>query len=66
MFKTAIVFIACVWSGSAALACDDPTHLRQLKRQAEALEVPAQAARQLERIERDRLKLEERAYRNRR
>ena len=66
MLRTAMVFIVCVVAGNSALACNDPAHRRQLKRQTEALEAQARSARQLERIERDRLKIEERVQRDRR
>jgi hypothetical protein len=65
MLRTAMVLVVCVAAGSSALACNDPAHLRQLKRQTEALEAQARSARQLERIERDRLRLEERVHRSR-
>jgi len=66
MLRTAMVFIVCVVAGNSALACNDPAHRRQLKRQTEALEAQARSARQLERIERDRLRLEEHADHSRR
>ena len=54
----ALLAVTPVW------ACDDAAHARELRAQTRALEAQVASLRQIERVERDRLKAEDRARRN--
>jgi hypothetical protein len=62
MIKIAVVAVALL-ATVPALACDPATH-NAMRDQAQAAEKQAEALQRLERIERDRLRLQERAQRN--